>query len=187
MPSAKTRNAIITVVVAVVALVLAVTLSSRDSDSSASSVTKSSSAQSSTVQAKPGATTKAAPSSSVPSSSAPSSSAPSSSAPSSSAVKTTQQTNSDAPTRVLATLVEIDAGRWPDSANAPGTKGGITFRNSEGRLPAVGAGGGRVVYQEWDVNAKKNGQGRDAERIVTGNDGSAWYTLDHYDTFVRIR
>jgi len=177
MPSAKTRNAIVTVVVAVVALVLAVTLSSRDSDSSASSVTKSSSAQSSTVQTKPGATTKAAPSSSV----------PSSSAPSSSAVKTTQQTNSDAPTRVLATLVEIDAGRWPDSANAPGTKGGITFRNSEGRLPAVGAGGGRVVYQEWDVNAKKNGQGRDAERIVTGNDGSAWYTLDHYDTFVRIR
>ena len=177
MPSAKTRNAIITVVVAVVALVLAVTLSSRDSDSSASSVAKSSSAQSSTVQAKPGATTKAAPSSS----------APSSSAPSSSAVKTTQQTNSDAPTRVLATLVEIAAGRWPDSANAPGTKGGITFRNSEGRLPAVGAGGGRVVYQEWDVNAKKNGQGRDAERIVTGNDGSAWYTLDHYDTFVRIR
>ena len=177
MPSAKTRNAIITVVVAVVALVLAVTLSSRDSDSSASSVTKSSSAQSSSVQAKPGATTKAAPSSS----------APSSSVPSSSAVKTTQQTNSDAPARVLATLVEIDAGRWPDSANAPGTKGGITFRNSEGRLPAVGAGGGRVVYQEWDVNAKKNGQGRDAERIVTGNDGSAWYTLDHYDTFVRIR
>ncbi|MCD2103795.1 MAG: ribonuclease domain-containing protein [Rhodococcus sp. (in: high G+C Gram-positive bacteria)] len=180
MPSAKTRNAIITVVVAVVALVLAVTLSSRDSDSSASSassVTKSSSIQSSSVQAKPGATTKAAPSSS----------APSSSAPSSSAAKTTQQTNSDAPARVLATLVEIDAGRWPDSANAPGTKGGITFRNSEGRLPAVGAGGGRVVYQEWDVNPKKNGQGRDAERIVTGNDGSAWYTLDHYDTFVRIR
>lgn len=176
MPSAKTRNAIITVVVAVVALVLAVTLSSRDSDSSASSssssVTKSASVQPSSARAKPGATTKAAPSSSE---------------PSSSAAKTTQQASSDAPARVLATLVEIDAGRWPDSANAPGTKGGITFRNSEGRLPAVGAGGGRVVYQEWDVNAKKNGQGRDAERIVTGNDGSAWYTLDHYDTFVRIR
>ncbi len=177
MPSAKTRNAIITVVVAVVALVLAVTLSSRDSDSSASSGTKSSSVQSSSAQAKPGATTKAAPSSS----------APSSSASSSSAAKPTQQTSTDAPARVLATLAEIDAGRWPDSANAPGTKGGITFRNSEGRLPAVGAGGGRVVYQEWDVNPKKNGQGRDAERIVTGNDGSAWYTLDHYDTFVRIR
>ncbi|WP_298778430.1 ribonuclease domain-containing protein [uncultured Rhodococcus sp.] len=187
MPSAKTRNAIITVVVAVVALVLAVTLSSRDSDSSASSassssVTKSASVQPSSARAKPGATTKAAPSSSEPSSSE-----PSSSEPSSSAAKSTQQASSDAPARVLATLVEIDAGRWPDSANAPGTKGGITFRNSEGRLPAVGAGGGRVVYQEWDVNAKKNGQGRDAERIVTGNDGSAWYTLDHYDTFVRIR
>ncbi len=177
MPSAKTRNAIITVVVAVVALVLAVTLSSRDSDSSASSassswVTKSRCVQPSSARAKPGATTKAAPSSSE---------------PSSSAAKTTQQASTDAPARVLATLVEIDAGRWPDSANAPGTKGGITIRNSEGRLPAVGAGGGRVVYQDWDVNAKKNGQGRDAERIVTGNDGSAWYTLDHYDTFVRIR
>lgn len=173
MPSAKTLKALGTVVVAVIALVLAMVLSSRDSDSSATAGSATSSASSSvatSTQVKPGATTKAA-------------AQPTSAAQKSSA----QQVSSDAPTRVLATLVEIDAGRWPDSANAVGTKGAVTFRNSEGRLPAVGAGGGRVVYQEWDVNPKKNGQGRDAERIVTGNDGSAWYTLDHYETFTRIR
>ncbi|MGG7103096.1 ribonuclease domain-containing protein [Rhodococcus sp. 24CO] len=171
MPSAKTLKAVGTVVVAVVAVVLAIVLSSQDSGSSATAGSATSTTSSSAVtstQVKPGATTKAAQSTS-------------------SAQKSTQKASSDAPARVLATLVEIDAGRWPDSANAVGTKGGVTFRNSEGRLPAVGAGGGRVVYQEWDVNPKKSGQGRDAERIVTGNDGSAWYTLDHYETFTRIR
>ncbi|NKY37065.1 ribonuclease [Nocardia speluncae] len=91
------------------------------------------------------------------------------------------------PERAYETLEEIDAGRWPDSANAPGTKGGITFRNREGRLPATGESGKRVEYLEWDVNPKKRGQSRDAERIVTGSDGSAWYTGDHYDTFTRMR
>ncbi|WP_280416671.1 ribonuclease domain-containing protein [Nocardia carnea] len=91
------------------------------------------------------------------------------------------------PERAYETLEEIDAGRWPDSANAPGTKGGITFQNREGRLPATDDSGKRVKYQEWDVNPKKPGQSRDAERIVTGSDDSAWYTGDHYDTFTRMR
>lgn len=91
------------------------------------------------------------------------------------------------PDRAYATLAEIDAGRWPDSANAPGTKGGIPFGNREKRLPATDSTGKAVVYQEWDVNPKKSGQSRDAERIVTGSDGSAWYTGDHYDTFTRMR
>ena len=91
------------------------------------------------------------------------------------------------PDRAYATLTEIDAGRWPDSANAPGTKGGVPFGNREGRLPATDSAGKAVKYQEWDVNPKKQGQSRDAERIVTGSDGSAWYTGDHYDTFTRMR
>ncbi|MFI2232395.1 ribonuclease domain-containing protein [Nocardia testacea] len=91
------------------------------------------------------------------------------------------------PDRAYVTLAEIDAGRWPDSANAPGTKGGIRFGNREGRLPAADSAGKAVEYQEWDVNPKKPGQSRDAERIVTGSDGSAWYTGDHYDTFTRMR
>ncbi|MCJ0906265.1 ribonuclease domain-containing protein [Rhodococcus sp. ARC_M6] len=169
MPSAKTLKAVGTVVVAVIAVVLAMVLSSQDSDSSATAGSITSTSAASSTQAKPGTTTKAG------------------SPTTAKQTTTAKQATSDAPARVLATLVEVDAGRWPDSANSVGTKGGITFRNSEGRLPAVGAGGGRVVYQEWDVNPKKNGQGRDAERIVTGNDGSAWFTLDHYDTFTRIR
>lgn len=91
------------------------------------------------------------------------------------------------PDRAYATLAEIDAGRWPDSANAPGTKGGVPFGNREGRLPAANSAGKAIKYQEWDVNPKKPGQSRDAERIVTGSDGSAWYTGDHYDTFTRMR
>ncbi|WP_327148321.1 ribonuclease domain-containing protein [Nocardia sp. NBC_01329] len=91
------------------------------------------------------------------------------------------------PDRAYATLAEIDAGRWPDSANAPGTKGGVPFGNREGRLPATDSAGKAVKYQEWDVNPKKRGQSRDAERIVTGSDDSAWYTGDHYDTFTRMR
>ena len=91
------------------------------------------------------------------------------------------------PARVADTLDEIDSGRWPESANAPGTRGGDTFRNREGNLPAKSANGKRITYKEWDVNPKKRGRGRDAERIVTGSDGSAWYTWDHYKTFTQIR
>lgn len=91
------------------------------------------------------------------------------------------------PDRAYATLVEIDAGRWPDSANAPGTKGGEEWRNRGGDLPRADAQGKAVTYQEWDVNPKQRNRNRDAERIVTGSDGSAWYTGDHYTTFTRMR
>lgn len=91
------------------------------------------------------------------------------------------------PPYVLETLALIDAGDWPDAANAPGTKGGERFGNREQRLPKNSESGQRINYQEWDVNPKERDRGRDAERIVTGNDGSAWYTADHYDSFDRIR
>ena len=91
------------------------------------------------------------------------------------------------PKRVTDTLAHIDAGDWPDAAHAPGTHGGDPFGNREKRLPATDSAGKKVKYTEWDVNAKKKGQGRDAERIITGSDGSAWYTLDHYSHFTRIR
>ncbi|NEW30171.1 ribonuclease domain-containing protein [Nocardia cyriacigeorgica] len=91
------------------------------------------------------------------------------------------------PDRAYATLREIDAGRWPGSANSPGTKGGDRFYNRGGDLPAKDADGKAITYQEWDVNPKQPGRSRDAERIVTGSDGSAWYTGDHYETFTRMR
>lgn len=96
-------------------------------------------------------------------------------------------TRSGAPERVVRTLALIDAGRWPGAADAPGTRGGRTFRNNEGLLPRTDSTGARARYQEWDVNPKRPGRGRDAERIITGADGSAWYTLDHYRSFHQIR
>ncbi|MFC9514146.1 ribonuclease domain-containing protein [Nocardiaceae bacterium NPDC056970] len=98
---------------------------------------------------------------------------------------TATQRASGVPQAAWATLAAIDAGRWPPD-DAPGTQGGRTFGNHEGRLPAA-VGGQTVRYQEWDVNRKQSGRGRDAERIVTGSDGSAWYTDDHYETFARMR
>ncbi|GAB08465.1 putative guanyl-specific ribonuclease [Gordonia araii NBRC 100433] len=91
------------------------------------------------------------------------------------------------PDRVQRTLDLIDAGQWPEAANAPGTRGGRTFRNNEALLPRTDSTGARASYREWDVNPKRPGRSRDAERIITGADGSAWYTLDHYRSFHRIR
>ncbi|MFH5208668.1 ribonuclease domain-containing protein [Antrihabitans spumae] len=94
---------------------------------------------------------------------------------------------SDVPAAATQTLQKIDAGSWPESANAPGTKGGETWRNRDRQLPVKDAAGKAITYKEWDVNPKRRGQTRDAERIVTGSDGSAWYTGDHYKTFTRMR
>lgn len=91
------------------------------------------------------------------------------------------------PAVAIATLQKIDAGKWPAAANAPGTKGGETWRNQDRDLPTKDSAGKPISYQEWDVNPKQRGQSRDAERIITGSDGSAWYTGDHYRTFTRMR
>ncbi|MFE3187373.1 ribonuclease domain-containing protein [Nocardia sp. NPDC059240] len=84
------------------------------------------------------------------------------------------------PQQAWTTLGLIDKGEWPPS-DCPGTHGGTVWQNRGGQLPAG------VGYREWDVNCKAPGQSRDAERIVTGDDGSAWYTGDHYASFTRMR
>lgn len=43
-----------------------------------------------------------------------------------------------------------------------------------------------ITYREWDVNPKIKGVDRGEERLVTGSDGSAYYTADHYQTFIHI-
>lgn len=62
----------------------------------------------------------------------------------------------------------------------PGYVGGRDFQNRERRLPW-----GR--YREYDVNPKLRGRGRDAERLVIEQrTGKAYYTEDHYRTFVPL-
>jgi ribonuclease T1 len=62
----------------------------------------------------------------------------------------------------------------------PGYIGGRDFQNRERRLP-------RGYYREYDVNPKIRGRRRDAERIVIEQrTGKAYYTGDHYRTFVPL-
>ena len=68
-----------------------------------------------------------------------------------------------------------------------GYVGGRVFTNREKIVPSVDANGNEIQYQEWDVNPKVQGQNRGTERILTGSDGRAWYTNDHYQTFTEIK
>ncbi|HYG75090.1 MAG TPA: ribonuclease domain-containing protein [Planctomycetota bacterium] len=86
------------------------------------------------------------------------------------------------PDYVLRTLDYVrENGRSPD-----GYVGGRHFGNFERRLPERDLQGRAIKYREWDVKPKRAGVNRGPERLVTGSDGSAWYTRDHYDSFERI-
>jgi dienelactone hydrolase len=68
-----------------------------------------------------------------------------------------------------------------------GYEGGRTFGNFERRLAMTDSKGRRIRYREWDVNPLRPGVNRGPERLVTGSDGSAYYTDDHYNSFKKIR
>ena len=44
-----------------------------------------------------------------------------------------------------------------------------------------------ITYREHDVNNKNPGSTRDAQRFVTGSDGSVYYTDDRYSTFTKLK
>ena len=68
-----------------------------------------------------------------------------------------------------------------------GFVGGRVFGNYEGALPRFDARRKRIAYREWDVKPRAEGRIRSAERLVTGSDGRAWYTADHYRSFVELK
>lgn len=70
---------------------------------------------------------------------------------------------------------------------APGYVGGRVFGNYEGALPRYDARRKRILYREWDVHPMAEHRNRGAERLVTGSDGRAWYTDDHYRTFLEVK
>ena len=86
------------------------------------------------------------------------------------------------PQEAYDTLNYVDQNGRPPQ----GYKGGKVFQND-------GRGGGQVLpgnnttYKEYDIHPKVPGVPRNAQRIVIGSDGSAWYTADHYTTFVNMR
>ena len=67
-----------------------------------------------------------------------------------------------------------------------GYVGGKVFHNYEGNLPKTKHNGDKIKDREWDVNPKKGMLKRGKERLVTGDDKSAWYTNDHYKSFKKI-
>lgn len=69
----------------------------------------------------------------------------------------------------------------------PGYVGGRVFGNYEGVLPRYNARRKRIEYREWDVRPKAEGRSRGAERLVTGSDGRAWYSADHYRSFIEVK
>ena len=79
--------------------------------------------------------------------------------------------------RAREVLVAIE-GRG--GAPLPGYVGGREFHNRERRLPP-----GR--YREYDVHPRVAGQDRGPERLVVDRTtGRAYYTADHYRTFVPL-
>jgi ribonuclease T1 len=67
-----------------------------------------------------------------------------------------------------------------------GYVGGRTFENREQNLPQKDKSNQKIKYREWDVHPKVSGQNRGAERLITGSDDSAWYTENHYRSFIKI-
>jgi guanyl-specific ribonuclease Sa len=93
----------------------------------------------------------------------------------------------DVPAKVLTVLKYIDEHKTAP----PGYEGGRTFlnlgRDSEQVLPRRDEHGKPITYHEWDVNPHIPGRNRGPERLVTGSDGSAYYTADHYRTYIKVR
>lgn len=59
---------------------------------------------------------------------------------------------------------------------------GVVFENREGHLPDQASG----YYHEYTV-VTPGSQDRGPRRIITGSSGERYYTVDHYDSFQRIR
>jgi len=78
---------------------------------------------------------------------------------------------------LTATLERIDAGKRLRFQND-----GASFQNREQRLPHQRSG----YYREW-VHPTPGVSGPGPQRIVTGAEGEAYYTPDHYRTFQKLR
>lgn len=98
---------------------------------------------------------------------------------------TVRLTINKAPDHVKNTLNTIKSNNFLKPAQ--GYKGGSVFRNDSLALPQRTVMNTRITYKEWDVLPYVKGVNRGAERIVTGSDGSIYYTLDHYKTFIKLQ
>jgi len=80
------------------------------------------------------------------------------------------------PVAVSATLARIKAGE-----RLPFQHDGIVFQNREGRLPRRSEG----YYHEY-VLPTPGEHGPGARRIIQGQNGESYLTVDHYGTFLLL-
>ena len=82
----------------------------------------------------------------------------------------------------------IDIVDYVEENGSPmqGYKGGQAFKNSERLLPETDANGVPIKYREYDVNPLVKNVNRGTERVVIGG-GRAYYTNDHYRSFIKIK
>jgi RHS repeat-associated protein len=94
--------------------------------------------------------------------------------------------NPATPKNARDTLAFIDqTGQAP-----PGYRGGKPWENDGrqgGQVLPKSNSNGPINYREWDVNPYTRGINRGQQRLVTGSDGSAYYTDNHYGSFTRLR
>ena len=83
---------------------------------------------------------------------------------------------SQLPPQAVTTLELIEEG-----GPFPYERDGVTFQNREGILPSRPQG----FYSEYTV-VTPGSKDRGARRIVAGDDGSRFYTDDHYDSFREV-
>lgn len=95
----------------------------------------------------------------------------------------------DLPENVRNSYKKYEEAGWKGARKDqnPKTKAGGIFENEPPKLPKYDSNGKRIEYREYDVNGKISGRPRDRERFVRGNDGSTYYTNNHYETFTKIR
>lgn len=74
-------------------------------------------------------------------------------------------------------------GNFPGS---PEMKAGKKWENLDQDLPILDSVGRSITYQEWDLDQKIINEDRTKRRFVTGSDGSAYYTNEHYSEFIKI-
>ena len=82
-------------------------------------------------------------------------------------------------------FAEIQSGQDRPNVRDPGE-----FKN-DGRggtqvLPTHDQQGNPIEYSKHTVNPRTPGVGLDDKRIVTGSDGSVYYTGDHYETWQKV-
>jgi guanyl-specific ribonuclease Sa len=88
----------------------------------------------------------------------------------------------DLPANVQNSFSQYNKSGWKGNVpgQSAGTKAGGGYQNSNGALPTTDAAGKPITYKEFDVNNKLPSSGRDAERFISGSDGSIYYTDSHY-------